>query len=430
LTTSANQYDIIIVGGGMVGASLGCALGNKSLKIAIIEAHANVTETPPSYDDRAIALSYGSSQIFRAMGLWEQIGQHVTPITNIHVSDQGHPGATRINSRDEKVDALGYVITASALGKILYQRLQNFDNVDFLRPARLTKLELTDDSAEATLDLEGRAKTLHARLIVAADGGNSSVRSILGITAKAYDYKQTAVTTNLSTSEPHNNVAYERFTGSGPLALLPMQAPMNAPTQPNTDIEKPARQGANHRCSLVWTQHKHKTDAVMALDDTAFLQQLQYQFGTRLGQFTQVGKRVSYPLHLIKANAQVQQRLVLIGNAAHMLHPIAGQGFNLGMRDVATLAQIIVECDNNQSDIGSIDTLNAYQAWRKQDQRRIIGFTDQLVRVFSNHFTPLAFARNIGLIATDIFPPLKHQLAKHSMGLAGKLPRLARGLPL
>lgn len=423
MTKPTNQYDIIIVGGGMVGASLGCALGNKALKIAIIEAHTNTKETPPSYDDRAIALSYGSSQIFRAMGLWKNISPHTTPITNIHVSDKGHPGVTRINRRDENVDALGYVITSRELGRILYQHLDGFKNIDFIKPARVTQLRHHSSLTETTLDMEGKTKTLHARLIVAADGGNSSIRNILGITANEYDYNQTAITSNLTTSEPHNNVAYERFTNSGPLALLPMPAP---PLQANETTPT----GANNRCSLVWTQHKHNADAIMTLDDATFLSQLQQKFGTRLGQFTQIGKRVSYPLRLIKADTQVDQRLVLIGNAAHTLHPIAGQGFNLGMRDVATLAQVIVECESKHTDIGSIDALSAYQAWRKQDQRRIISFTDQLVRVFSNQFAPLAFARNLGLIATDICPPLKHQLAKHSMGLAGKLPRLARGLPL
>ncbi|NOZ52053.1 MAG: 2-octaprenyl-6-methoxyphenyl hydroxylase [Gammaproteobacteria bacterium] len=409
----------------MVGASLGCALGNKPFRIAIVEAHTNVTEnTPPSYDDRAIALSYGSAQIFRAMGLWQDISPYVTAITKIHVSDRGHWGMTRINSCDEKVEALGYVITARTLGKILYQYLDNVKNIDFIRPARVSNLKLNTDAAKVTLDLDGQSQTLHTRLIVAADGDRSSARNMLGITTKEHDYQQTAIISNLSTSKPHNNVAYERFTCSGPLALLPMTA------SPITEPSLPDSSKSSNRCSLVWTQHNDNTDDIMALDDAAFLKKLQHQFGTRLGRFTHVGKRASYPLRLIEAKPQTQQRFVLIGNAAHTLHPIAGQGFNLGMRDVATLAQIIMENESTATDIGNTEALSAYQLWRKQDHRRIIGFTNTLVRVFSNRFAPLSLVRNVGLISTDICPPLKHLLAKHSMGLAGKLPRLARGLPL
>jgi len=408
------DYDLIIVGGGMVGASLACALGNHPLQIAMVEAYSQEMNTPPSYDDRAIALSYGTSQIFRTLGIWEQLSAKVTPIKHIHVSDRGHIGATRINHEEENVDALGYVITARDLGQVLYSALSNFDNLRILKPAQLTELSLSDNQADATITLNqdssnSEAKVVSTKLLVAADGGNSSVRKLLNIDAQQFDYRQTAITANISVSQAHNNVAYERFTAQGPLALLPMQ---------------------DQRCSLVWTRQSDNVESIMAMSDQEFLQQLQVEFGGRLGQFTQVGKRSTYPLKLVKANAQVQRRVALIGNAAHTLHPIAGQGFNLGMRDVAALAQIIVEEHKAERDIGLLRVLQPYQQWRQQDHQRIIGFTDNLVKIFSNRFAPLALARNLGLVATDVLPPLKHLLAEHTMGMAGKLPKLARGLPL
>ncbi|MGD8567808.1 MAG: 2-octaprenyl-6-methoxyphenyl hydroxylase [Gammaproteobacteria bacterium] len=415
MDASQQDYDIIIVGGGMVGASLALALGNQPFNVAMIEAYSHDLDTPPGYDDRAIALSYGSAQIFRTLNLWNQLSDNVTPIHQIHVSECGHMGITRIDHRQENVEALGYVITARALGQVLYGALAQFENIHMIKPARLTGLSFTDDQAQAIVainpdDEKQTQQTIGARLLVAADGGNSSVRQMLDIDAQEQDYRQTAITANISTELPHHNRAYERFTSQGPLALLPM--------------------GDDRQCSLVWTRHTENVDALLKLSDDQFLQQLQREFGNRLGAFTRIGKRSTYPLKLVRAASQVRKRVALIGNAAHTLHPIAGQGFNLGIRDVAALAQILVDEHKAQRDIGLLGALQTYQQWRQEDHRRIIGFTDNLVRIFSNRFTPLAVARNLGLVATDVLPPVKHLLAKHTMGMAGTLPRLARGLPL
>ena len=398
----------------MVGASLACALGNQKLRIAIMEAYQAKTDTPPSYDDRAIALSYGTSKIFKTLGFWETLQTSATPIKQIHVSDKGHAGITRINHQEENVDALGYVITARELGQTLYKMLGEFKNIDLISPAQLEDLEFYDDVVTAKYTTGASTKnnsqqSLNTRLVVAADGGNSSVRKLMGIDAEQYDYQQTAVTANVTTESPHNNVAYERFTSQGPLAILPMQ---------------------DNRCSLVWTWPTDKVKEILDLDDEQFLIRLQDSFGNRLGKFIQAGKRSSYPLKLVKATTQVKRRVALIGNAAHTLHPIAGQGFNLGMRDVAALAQVIVEENRANRDFGLLRALQPYQQWREQDHRRIIGFTDNLVKIFSNRFAPLALARNIGLLATDVTPSMKHLLAQHTMGLAGKLPKLVRGLQL
>ncbi|MCI0508143.1 MAG: 2-octaprenyl-6-methoxyphenyl hydroxylase [Gammaproteobacteria bacterium] len=411
---SQTDYDLVIAGGGMVGASLACALGNQPLRIAMIEAHNQKLDTPPSYDDRAIALSWGTSQIFRALGLWERLAVKSTAIKQIHVSDRGHFGVTRIDNQEEHVEALGYVITARDLGQVLYGALSQYSNLTILKPAQLTDLAFTDTEAHATITVnhgtnDATREDCSSKLIVAADGGGSSVRQLLNIDTRQYDYRQTAITANVSVSRPHNNVAFERFTAQGPLALLPMEG---------------------NRCSLAWTRQNKVADSILALSDEEFLRQLQREFGNRLGRFTRVGQRSAYPLQLLKASAQVMKRVALIGNAAHTLHPIAGQGFNLGMRDVAALAQIVIEQHTAGRDIGLLQALQPYQQWRQRDHQSIIGFTDSLVKIFSNRFAPLALARNLGLIATDIIPPLKHTLAQYTMGMAGKLPRLARGLPL
>jgi len=407
------DYDLIIIGGGMVGASLACALANQPLRIAIVEAVPYQTDKQPSYDDRAIALSFGSRRIFDGLGLWSEISQHTTAINRIHVSDQGRFGFARLDNKEENVDALGYVITARNLGRVLVQQLDQLKNLTLISPAKLTDLKLGNDHATAVINVgnkkDGKTKTITASLIVAADGGNSAVRQLLDIQTTDHDYKQTAITANITPEFPHQHVAYERFTQHGPLAFLPME---------------------DNRCALVWTHDPQETKRILELNDDEFLNELQSNFGQRLGTLLKTGSRSTYPLKLVKAQEQVRNRLALIGNAAHTLHPIAGQGFNLGLRDVATLAQIITDTSQQNQDIGALNILEQYAHWRTRDHRQVIGFTNTLVSTFSNHFPPLALARNLGLIATDIIPPLKHALSKHSMGLSGKLPRLARGLPL
>ena len=407
------EYDLIIIGGGMVGASLAISLADQPLRIALIEAAAirsDRTNTPPNYDDRAIALSFGARRIFEGMGLWADIAPQATAINHIHVSDQGRFGFTRLDAKQEKVDALGYVVTARQLGATLMDKLQQCSNLTLISPAKLTELKLCDDHASAVISrADGNTETLTARLVVAADGGNSHVRHQLDIRTSDRDYGQTAIIANITPEKPHQHIAYERFTRNGPLALLPMP---------------------DNRCSLVWTRAPADAERLMQLSDNDFIEELQPCFGKRLGRFLKVGKRHRYPLQLIQAQEQVRARLALIGNAAHTLHPIAGQGFNLGLRDVATLAQSIVDAHHAQKDIGSLAVLEDYADWRHHDHQQVIGFTNTLVQTFSNRLPPLVLARNLGLIATDIIPPLKHSLARHSMGISGKLPRLSRGLPL
>ncbi len=396
------HFDLIIVGGGMVGASLACSLKKSPLKIAVIEAFEFNSKQQPSYDDRAIALAYGSQRIFEAMGLWQQLAPHSTAISDIHISDRGHFGVTRLSAQSENVAALGQVITAREIGKVLNQTLSRQDNLQLICPAKVTALTQYPDSVELVLDDE---QHLSAKLIVAADGGHSTIRRLLGLGASQQDYHQTAITANITTEQAHQGRAFERFTDSGPLALLPM---------------------SDNRCSLVWTVSTGDEVDILNLSDHDFLTKLQDRFGYRLGKFTHVGQRHSYPLKLMQTDQAVQQRIVLIGNAAHNLHPIAGQGFNLGLRDVAALADVLVNAD----DCGTAQLLHDYQQWRQDDQDNVIQATDGLVKLFSNDNPLLGHLRGAGLAAIDALSPIKHLLAQKSMGLARKQPRLGRGISL
>ncbi len=409
------DYDILIVGGGMVGATMAYALSPLPLRIGVIEAVPFKSDSQPSYDDRAIALAYGSAKIFESMGLWDLLDDKVSPIKRIHVSDRGHFGVARIDSTEEKVDALGYVVENRVVGAVLADALPRLENVELICPATVTQVELDSERANLTIEQEGKQQQLASKLVIAADGGNSVVRKLLEIPTRSWDYGQTALIANVSSERYHQGVAYERFTDSGPVALLPNS--YAATEDPN-------------RCSLVWTVRSGDQDRVLSLNDKEFLSELQQRFGYRLGELKKVGRRNAYPLKLVRAKQQVKPRLALIGNAAHTLHPIAGQGFNLGLRDVAVLADVVADAVANGQDLGATEVMQRYADWRNWDHRKVIGFTDSLARLFSNPLATVALARNIGLFGVDVLPPLKRLLTRQTMGLSGRLPRLAMGLPL
>jgi len=404
-----NDFDILIIGGGLVGASLACALGGQALRVGLVEAKPFTTRAQPDYDERSIALSYGSQRIFAAMGLWPALADSCAPIRHIHISDRGHFGAARLAAAAEGVEALGYVAPARVIGQALAQRLDAFENIELLCPAQVEHVVLDEDAAQVTLQIGGATRVLRTRLVIAADGANSQVREQLGIETEHWQYDQTAIIANITPERPHQNTAFERFTDTGPLAVLPL---------------------VDERCALVWTVRTAQVDALMQLNDAAFLSALQERFGQRLGRLRKVGTRQAYPLTLVRARESVRARLALIGNAAHSLHPVAGQGFNLGLRDVAALADVLIEALRSGADLGDLVILQRYAAARRRDQRGVIAFTDGLARIFANPLAPVALVRNLGLIAVDLLPPLKHFLTRRTMGLAGRLPRLARGLPL
>ena len=403
------QYDVIIIGGGMVGASLACALSGNGLRIAMVEAVHFETRGEAGYDDRAIALAYGTKRIFSGLQLWEQLAEAATPIHRIHISDRGHFGMVHMDRAEEGLPAIGYVVPARVIGQVLDKAVARLDEVDCYCPATVATVTPGDESVQVEIIRDNVTTTLSARLIVAADGADSPVREQFGIECIERDYGQTAIITNITPQLPHNNIAYERFTDTGPLALLPM---------------------TEQRCAVVWTVASTQAESIMALDDAAFLEQLQQRFGYRLGRLQRAGRRQAWPLRLVQAKASVRERLALVGNAVHTLHPIAGQGFNLGARDVAVLAEVLVDAIRNGEDPGSLDVLNRYSEWRHRDHQNVTVFTDGLARMFTLPVPALAAVRSAGMLAFDLFPPAKRLLTRMTMGRSGRTPRLARGLPL
>jgi len=406
------DYDIIIAGGGMIGTSLGIALAPLNLKVAVVEAVARGAEQQPSFDDRSTALSRSSQRMFEAMGLWPEIVAASTPIKNIHVSDKGRFGFAHIDAAEQKVAALGYVVINRVLGKVLQDSLANVANVDLMCPARITAVTLNDERAEVTVEEASGSKQLTAKLLVAADGANSAVRDMVGISAKQVSYEQWAVIGNLMPEKAPDNRAFERFTEAGPVAMLPV---------------------ADNRAAFVWIQSPDAAKESLELSDDEFTARIEDAFGHRLGRFSKVGKRAAYPLSLSKANSLISRRSVIVGNAAHGLHPVAAQGFNLGMRDVATLCDCIadVRMENPESmDCGDAAILEDYAEWRGPDHRKLVRFTDGIVRLFGDSRGPVRMLRNIGMLGFDLIPGVRKMFAKHTMGLAGKLPRLSRGVPL
>jgi 2-octaprenyl-6-methoxyphenol hydroxylase len=404
-----NPYDILIVGGGLVGASLVRALQGRGLRIAVVETVQFKTRNEAGYDDRAIALAHGTQRIFESLGLWNDLEDDATPIHRIHVSDRRHCGFTRMDREEEGLPALGYVVPARVLGQVLGDVVQSATGVDLYCPATLAELSIEAEAAIATLVMDDETLMLTSRLIVAADGACSAVRDRLGIPVTERDYGQTAVIANITPQIPHRNVAFERFTDTGPMALLPMSA---------------------GRCAVVWTVDDRETGEIMGLSDSEFLSRLQERFGYRLGRLERVGRRQAYPLRLVKAKASVRHRSALVGNAAHTLHPIAGQGFNLGVRDIAVLAEVLVDAMVEGHDPGELAILSRYDAWRHADHQRVTAFTDGMARLFTLPLPALGMARAAGMLALDLLPPAKRLLTRLTMGRSGRIPRLARGLPL
>jgi 2-octaprenyl-6-methoxyphenol hydroxylase len=403
------DYDILIIGGGLVGASLACALRASGLRLGVIEAVPLAASSQPGYDDRTLALAYGSKRIFETLGVWEGIVPEATPIDRIHISDRGHFGITRLTAAEAGLPALGYVVPSRALGAALLKALEGSRQIDWLCPAEMRDIRVAPECATVTVHHEGKDKMLTARLVVAADGAHSAVRQAMGIEATRTEYRQTAIVTTVTACLPHGNTAYERFTDTGPLALLPQR---------------------QNDCAVVWSARAEEVKTILGWSDAEFLRQLQERFGDRLGSFTRLGRRASYPLALTRVPEQVRPRLALIGNAAHTVHPVAGQGFNLGLRDVAAVADILADAQRAGDDIGDLSVLRRYADWRRRDNQVISLFTNGLIRIFSNNIFPLTLLRNAGLLTVDLMPGVKRGFVRVTSGLAGKLPRLARGLPL
>ncbi|PZN83114.1 MAG: 2-octaprenyl-6-methoxyphenyl hydroxylase [Candidatus Methylumidiphilus alinenensis] len=395
------DYDVLIVGGGLVGGSLALALADTALRIGVIEAVPEDKRIASSAGDRALALAWGSAQILGQVGVWQGAEKKAAPIRHIHVSDQGYFGKLRMSAEREGVPALGYVATARTLEEEVALRLSQ-SPVTMICPASVIGLKAGSEAVHVSLREGNESINLTARLLVAADGGNSTVRKLLEIGQSIRDYGQTAIVTEVNTGKSGDFTAYERFTPVGPLAFLPV---------------------AKKRYSVVWTQKADDAAELLAMPDSAFTDRLQSAFGYWLGKIALASRRQAFPLKLIRAERMADERVVLIGNAMHQLHPVAGQGLNLGLRDVAMLAEMLVARLAFGEDIGERTFLERYAQARQADLDRVIRFTDSTVRIFSTDFAPVALARNAGLLALDRFLPGKRLLAQYAMGLGNRIPR-------
>jgi 2-octaprenyl-6-methoxyphenol hydroxylase len=410
------RVDVAIIGGGMVGASLAVALAGTGISTMLVEGTAPGSKTQPSFDDRTTALGNASRRIFHGIGVWDRLAPEAAAIRTIHVSDAGHFGFARLNAAEQGIDAFGYVVPNRVIGAALWERLQGAKDVLLRVPARPERVEISGQGVTFTLAGKTSAgessasESVSARLVVAADGAHSVVRAAAGIEADVEDYDQIAIVANVAADRPHDGTAYERFTQSGPLAVLPLH---------------------DGSYGVIWTCAPTRATEVLSLDNNSYLRELQERFGWRAGRFVRAGVRASYPLKLTRAATTVATRTVLIGNAAQALHPVAGQGFNLGLRDAAMLAEVIVGARAGAgADVGSPELLRQFAAWREGDRNGVVRFTDGLVKMFGSTRPGAGALRNLGLLLFDLSPPAKSALARVSAGLSGPTPRLARGLGL
>lgn len=412
--TPPPETDIAIVGGGMVGLSLALMLANtlpdasitllESLPFAAnTESEAQARAYQPSFDARTSALAYGSRALLDAMGVWDELAEHITSVRTVHVSDRGHIAGCRMTAEEYSVPALGYVTDNRWLGHCLLKAARQRENITLVAPCEVQQAQAVAKGYRLTVNSQGECHTVTAKLAVVADGARSRLRQSLGIEATTKHYEQTAIIANVAFSQPHQGVAYERFTAEGPVAILPRG-------------ESPeAREGA-----LIWTRPHQSAEALAECAESDFAKQLQQAFGHRLGRFVRIGERTVYPLQLIQANEQIRPHVVLMGNAAHALHPVAGQGFNLSLRDCARLAEVMAAKQKAGSPLGDLSSVQAYQQAQARDQQLTVNFSDLLPRLFSSRHPLQAAARGLGLWCLELLPQAKAQLAQQSMGQRGR----------
>ena len=399
-------FDVAIVGGGLVGCSLAVALSRQqpAMRIALVEAMPIRTEAR-AWDERCIALNAGSHRILDSIGAWHDLADAAEPILSTHISERGRFGAVRFSAEQAGLPALGYNTPLRAINDVLWA-CARAAGVAVLCPSRLVALESFSDHVRLRLHGDDGERGLGARLLVAADGARSAVRGVLGLAAETRDYEQSAIVTAIRTRHAHGGVAYERFLPTGPLAVLP---------RPRDD--------AGHACSLVWTVPSARLAEFEALDDAGFLSRAMEQFGERLGAFLAIGRRQSHPLARVMNEQLHAPRTVFVGNAAQSLHPVAAQGFNLGLRDAATLAELL----RDGGDPGEAGRLEAYESQRRRDRSRTADFTDGLVRLFSNSLPGLRGLRHLGLLALEFDTPVREAILRQNLGFGGPVPALARG---
>lgn len=405
MTKTADELraDVAIIGGGLAGGAMALALAGAGLSVACIDSEDPKVMLKAEFDGRCSAIALSAKNLLEAIGVWDDIAPEAGPIEEIRVSDGNSPLFLHYDHEDVGDEPFGFMVENRINRQALIKAMGKADNLDYLAPARV--VSTTRQSSGTTVSLaDGR--TVHARLIIAADGRRSKTREEAGIKLTSWPYHQTGIVCTVETEKPHNGIAHEHFLPAGPFAILPMRG---------------------HRASLVWTEKSRLVPTIMALSDDDFHEEMMTRFGDFLGEVKIVGPRFSYPLSLQYAERATDERLVLIGDAYHGMHPIAGQGLNFGLRDVAALAEVLVEAKRLGQDIGSAAVLARYERWRRFDNTLMLSLTDALVRLFSNDIAPIRHARDIGMAAVNKVPPMKKFFMRHAMGLVGTLPRLLKG---
>ncbi len=397
------QAQVVIIGGGLVGGTLACALAGAGMDVVVVDPEPAASQTGAVFDGRASAIAAGSKEVLDAIGLWPAIAPDAEAIVDIRVSDGASPLFLHYHNEALGIGPLGYIVENRVLRRAIFDRLERLDRVTLLDGRTVTALERGPAVARATL---GDGAVVQAALAVAADGRRSPSRDAAGIGVTQWRYRQTGIVCTVAHERPHDGVAQEHFLPSGPFAILPM---------------------TGRRSSIVWTEREDLAPSIMALSDADFSAELALRFGDFLGAIKVAGPRFSYPLALSHAESYIAPRLALAGDSAHAIHPISGQGFNLGLRDVAALAEVVVDAARLGLDIGSTAVLGRYQRWRRFDTMTVLAVTDGLNRLFSNDIPPVRIARDLGLAMVNRAPALKRVLMRHAMGLVGDLPRLVRG---
>jgi 2-octaprenyl-6-methoxyphenol hydroxylase len=402
-TSPILDTEILIIGGGLAGLPLAIALGGAGIPTVIIDREAPARMLAAPFDGRTTAVALGSRQVLNGLGLWPGIAADAEPILDIRVADQGSPLFLHYDHRDVGDQPFGFIVENRVLRRAMLERVADLPSLTHLAPAALRAVERTESGVEAVLE-DGRR--IRARLCVAADGRDSAVRRTAGIGTVGWGYRQHAIACTVAHERAHHGVAVEHFLPGGPFAILPM---------------------SGNRSSIVWSESSALAPYFMALSPADFATEVARRFGPHLGATDIIGPRWSYPLQVMVARSMIGTRLALLGEAAHVIHPIAGQGLNLGIRDVAALAELLVDACRLGLDPGAPDLLARYQRWRRVDTVALAAVTDGLNRLFSNNIGPVKLARGLGLAVVNQAPPLKRLLMRHAMGVLGTLPRLVRG---
>ncbi len=407
------QADVVIVGGGMVGATLACALGDSSLKVILLEAGSGEYQLPAEgFELRVSAITRASQRIFETLGVWQGIAaRRISPYRDMHVWDAAGSGVIHFDSAEIGEATLGHIIENNVITAALYERLKAFENVEVLTNTRTASITIEAENASIGL-INGNHIT--TRLVIGADGGQSAVRQQFGISVRGWDYDHTAVVTYVRTAKPHQETAWQRFLPSGPLAFLPLP---------------------DNYSSIVWSTQPQHAKQLTEMNDADFHHALGEAFAHTLGEIVSSGPRAGFPLRFFVANEYVKPRLALVGDAAHTIHPLAGQGVNLGLADVASLAEVLIDAVTQGKDIGALSVLRRYERWRKADSMSLFVAMDSLKRLFGSEHPGIRWLRNFGLSLTNKITPVKNHLVRSAMGLSenpveGQLPRLSRGLPL